>query len=268
MDLPLDTEGFAVHLENFDGPFDLLLSLIGKRKLDVTEIALAAVTDEFITYMRAGEDSWNLDQASHFLMVAATLLDLKAARLLPSAEVEDAEDIAALEARDLLFARLLQYRAFKQVGAFLGERLEQFAGSLPREVGLEPHFAALLPALIFPITPAQLAACAAGAIAPRTAPVVDFSHVHVSRVSVRQEAAALLGQIRTAGIASFRQLTAGKSRDVVVVRFLGLLELYRLGAVLFDQAEPLADLMVRWAGHEDGEYEITDPQAEYAQGEL
>ena len=115
--------GFEVHLDVFEGPFDLLLGLISKHKLDITEVALSQVTDEFIAYIRALADGWDLDQASYFLLVAATLLDLKAARLLPSGEVEDEEDLALLEARDLLFARLLQYRAYKEVAAVFAGRM-------------------------------------------------------------------------------------------------------------------------------------------------
>src|SRR6202161_2797894 len=126
--------GFQVHLDVFEGPFDLLLGLISKHKLDITEIALSQVTDEFIGYIRALADGWDLDQASYFLVVAATLLDLKAARLLPAGEVEDEEDLALLEARDLLFARLLQYRAYKAGAAVLAAQMAAANRIFPRRV--------------------------------------------------------------------------------------------------------------------------------------
>src|SRR5882757_2427530 len=149
--------GFEVHLDVFEGPFDLLLALISKHKLDITEIALSSVTDEFIAHIRAMSDAWDLDQASYFLVVAATLLDLKAARLLPSGEVDDEEDLALLDARDLLFARLLQYRAYKQVAAVFAERIAAEGRRYPRAVSLEEPFAQLLPEVLLGLGPAEFA---------------------------------------------------------------------------------------------------------------
>lgn len=267
------TSGFEVHLSNFQGPFDLLLGLISKHKLDITEIALATVTDEFIAYIRTAEragadggQSWDLGQVSEFLVVAATLLDLKAARLLPSGDVEDEEDLEFLEARDLLFARLLQYRAYKVVAADIGERLASEARRFPRTVTLEPHLAALLPELVWQIGPRELAVLAAKALAPRALPPgVDLSHVYSPTVSVREQAAVLVDRLRHGGAASFRALTAdAASTLVIVVRFLALLELFREGAVGFDQVSPLGELTVRWTGAEDGNvvvsHDFDDPQ--------
>ncbi|HYQ75967.1 MAG TPA: ScpA family protein [Cellulomonas sp.] len=254
-----------MHLENFSGPFDLLLGLISKHKLDITEVALAAVTDEFIAHIRAAERAeaaggrpWDLGQASEFLLVAATLLDLKAARLLPAGEVEDAEDLELLEARDLLFARLLQYRAYKVVAADIGTRLTEQGRRLPRTVQLEPHLAAMLPELIWQIGPAELAALAAKALAPPPPPPgVDLSHLHAPAVSVREQAAVLADRLRHGGAASFRTLTAdADSTLLVVARFLALLELFREGAVAFDQVTPLGELTVRWTGAEDGDVAV------------
>nr|WP_246131248.1 ScpA family protein [Cellulomonas aerilata] len=252
-----------MHLEVFTGPFDLLLGLISKHKLDITEVALAQVTDEFIAYIRAAETgtgTWDLGQASEFLVVAATLLDLKAARLLPSGEVEDAEDLELLEARDLLFARLLQYRAYKQVAATIDERLAAEGRRHPRVVQLEPEQAALLPELVWRIGPEQLAVLAARALAPRPeAPGVDVSHLHAPPVSVREQAAVLVDRLRRGGAASFRALVADAgSTAVVVVRFLALLELFREGAVAFDQVTPLTELTVRWTGSEEGDVAVSD----------
>ena len=241
-------EGFRVRLADFDGPFDLLLGLIAKHRLEVTELALHLVTDEFIAYIRTQEGAWDLDEATEFLVVAATLLDLKAARLLPSGEVEDEEDLALLEARDLLFARLLQYRAFKDVAGRFEALLRQEEQRHPRTVGLEEPFASLLPDVVL-LGAAELGLLAAAALAPKPEPLVATGHLHVPRVSVMEQGAIIAGRIRRATHATFRSLIQdAESRLVVVARFLALLELYRNGDVLFDQVTPLGDLHIRWTG--------------------
>jgi len=257
---PVGTAGFEVHLDNFTGPFDLLLGLIAKHKLDITEVALAQVTDEFIAYLRDAEKQWDLNRASEFLVVAATLLDLKAARLLPSADVEDAEDLDLLEARDLLFARLLQYRAYKQVAAHLAHRWATEGRRFPRTVALEPHVAALLPELVMQVGPDQLAALAAKALSPKAPPPgVDISHLHAPAVSVREQAAVLVDRLRHHGAVSFRTLVADAGSTIVVVaRFLAVLELFREGAVGFDQVTPLGELTVRWTGAAEGDVTVSD----------
>ncbi len=251
--------GFSLRVGDFEGPFDLLLTLIAKHKLEVTELALHRVTDEFIAYIRAQGSDWDLDEASGFLVVAATLLDLKAARLLPSGEVEDEEDLALLEARDLLFARLLQYRAFKEVAVLLAERMAVAARRLPRTVGLDPDLAMLLPEVLLGLGPAQFAALAARAMAPRPVPEVSIAHIHAPRVSVREQAAILVDRLRRNRISTFRALVADADSTLVVVgRFLALLELYREHAVVFEQLAPLGDLTIRWTGADDGEVAVTD----------
>jgi segregation and condensation protein A len=242
---------FRVRLDNFEGPFDLLLSLITRRQLDVTEVALSQVTDEFIAHLgTTGE--WDLGQATEFLVVAATLLDLKAARLLPSADVEDEEDLALLEARDLLFARLLQYRAYKLAAAYLGELDRAQARRHGRSIELEPQFAQLLPEVLIGISAERFAALAAGALRPKPAPVVMTDHVHMQRVSVREHMAVVRERVRRQGAATFRALVAECTSTLeVVARFLGLLELYRDGVIAFDQAAALAELRVRWVGTTD-----------------
>ena len=264
---PTGSSGFEVHLDVFSGPFDLLLGLIAKHKLDITEIALAKVTDEFIAHIRAAERAalqggkdWDLSQASEFLLVAATLLDLKAARLLPSAQVEDAEDLELLEARDLLFVRLLQYRAYKVVAGDLGTLLEAGSRRYGRQVPLEPHLAALLPELVWQMGADQLAELAARALTPPAPPPgVDISHLHAPVVSVRDQAAVLVDRLRHHGATTFRALTADAGEPVVVVvRFLALLELFREGAVAFDQVVPLGELTVRWTGSDDGDVTVSD----------
>ncbi|MDQ1696693.1 MAG: segregation and condensation protein [Frankiaceae bacterium] len=250
-------DSFHVHLAQFEGPFDLLLSLIAKRQLDVTLIALAQVTDEFIAHIRARGDDWDLDQASGFLVIAATLLDLKVARLLPSAEVDDEEDLALLEARDLLFARLLQYRAFKQLAALFQERFAREARRYPRAVPMEPGFAELLPEVLLGVGPEQFAAVAVRALAPRPTPVVAIDHLHAPKVSVREQAVLLAGRLRAAGAATFRGLSSdADSTLVVVARFLALLELYREGAVAFEQMSPLGELHIRWIASADADAEL------------
>ena len=240
--------GFQVHLDVFEGPFDLLLGLISKHKLDITEIALSSVTDEFIGYIRALADAWDLDQASYFLVVAATLLDLKAARLLPSGEVDDEEDLALLEARDLLFARLLQYRAYREVSGVLAGQMAAEAKRYPRRVPMEPRFADLLPEVLIGLGPAEFAAIAARVLAPRRPPTVSTSHLHVPRTSVREQAEILLARLRSVRRATFRQLIADCAGTFeVVARFLAVLELYRDGRVALDQVAPLGDLYVSWA---------------------
>jgi segregation and condensation protein A len=251
-DEPASPRGFEVHLDVFEGPFDLLLALISKHKLDITEIALSQVTDEFIAHISALAGDWDLDQASYFLVVAATLLDLKAARLLPSGEVDDEEDLALLEARDLLFARLLQYRAYKQVAAVLAGYLASEGRRYPRRVPMEPRFAALLPEVLMGLGPAEFAAIAARVLAPRRPPTVSVEHLHVPRTSVREQAEILAARLRTLRRATFRQLVADCAGTYeVVARFLAVLDLYRDGRVSLDQLAPLADLYVTWADPDD-----------------
>ena len=250
-------DGFQVSLPEFEGPFDLLLGLIAKHKLDVTTLALSKVTDEFIGYIRAMGDSWDLDQASEFLVIAATLLDLKAARLLPAAEVEDEGDLALLEARDLLFARLLQYKAYKHVATDLGRRHAAAGRMFPRSVKLEPSFADLLPEVIINLTPEQFAALAVKAMTPKTPPEVSVTHLHGSTVSVREQVAVLIEKMREFKTATFTKLCEDAPDTLTIVaRFLGLLELFRAADVMFDQPDAFAELTVSWTGAEEGEVEV------------
>jgi segregation and condensation protein A len=251
--------GFSVHVGDFEGPFDLLLQLISKHKLEVTELALHQVTDEFISYIRGQGTAWDLDEASSFLVVAATLLDLKAARLLPSGEVEDEEDLALLEARDLLFARLLQYRAFKEVAALFAESMSTAHRRVPRTVGLEAQFAALLPEVLLGLGPDQFAALAAKALAPKPIAEVGIGHIHVQKVSVREQAVIIADRMRRQRTSTFRALIADCETTMLIVgRFLALLELYRDAMVAFEQITPLGDLTIRWTGPDEGEITIVD----------
>ncbi|MGW9131652.1 segregation and condensation protein A [Streptomyces sp. NPDC055681] len=256
---PADDGRFTVRLANFEGPFDLLLQLISKHKLDVTEVALSKVTDEFMAHIRAMGVDWDLDQTTEFLVVAATLLDLKAARLLPAAEVEDEADLALLEARDLLFARLLQYRAYKRIAEIFSARLESEGRRFPRTVGLEPHHAELLPEVVISIGAEGFARLAVKAMQPKPKPQVYVDHIHAPLVSVREQAEIVVARLREAGEITFRTLTEDAPDTLTVVaRFLALLELYREKAVTLDQEEALGELMVRWAGGEAAEPAVTD----------
>lgn len=252
-DVPQDAGNgrFTVRLANFEGPFDLLLQLISKHKMDVTEVALSKVTNEFMAHLQAMGPDWDLDQTTEFLVVAATLLDLKAARLLPAAEVEDEADLALLEARDLLFARLLQYRAYKQIAAIFADRLEREALRRPRTVGLEPQHAELLPEVVLSTGPERFARLAVKAMQPRPQPQVYVDHIHAPLVSVREQAEHVIALLRERGTAVFGELTADAPDTLTVVaRFLALLELYREKAVALDQEEALGELRVRWTGGE------------------
>lgn len=269
MDITIETaeniapeSGFSVHLSNFDGPFDLLLQLISRHKLDITEVSLSLVTDEFISYIRALEltgEGWKLDQATEFLVVAATLLDLKAARLLPSGEVDDEEDLALLEARDILFARLLQYRAFKEIAASFQTMIEAADKSFPRVVALDPALSALLPEVLIGVGPERFAAIAERVLTPKVPPVVAIEHLHTPLVSVSEQSKLVVEALRRSKSMSFRSLCHGaQSTLVVVARFLALLDLYRQGNVRFNQVIALGELQISWTGSEEGEVEITD----------
>jgi segregation and condensation protein A len=255
-------KGFNVHLTNFDGPFDLLLQLISRHKLDITEVSLSLVTDEFISFIRKLEESgegWMLDQATEFLVIAATLLDLKAARLLPSGEIEDEEDLAILEARDILFARLLQYRAFKEIASDFQDRILAADKSFPRVVALDPALASLLPEVLIGVGAARFAAIAERVLTPRTAPVVAVEHLHSALVSVTEESKLVVEALRKSKVLSFRNLIQGADSTLVVVaRFLALLDLYRQGALRFEQVMALGELQISWVGSDEGEILVTD----------
>ncbi|MFI6854911.1 segregation and condensation protein A [Streptomyces sp. NPDC050416] len=245
---------FKVRLANFEGPFDLLLQLISRHKLDVTEVALSKVTDEFMAYIRAMGPDWDLDETTEFLVVAATLLDLKAARLLPAAEVEDEADLALLEARDLLFARLLQYRAYKQIADIFSGRLDDEARRYPRTVGLEPHHAELLPEVVISIGAEGFAKLAVKAMQPKPKPQVYVDHIHAPLVSVQEQAGIVVARLKELGEARFRELVADTDDTLTVVaRFLALLELYREKAVELEQETALGELLVRWTGGDGDE---------------
>ena len=253
---------FSLHLDNFDGPFDLLLQLISRHKMDITEIALGTVTNEFISYIKQLENSengWDLDKTTEFLVVAATLLDLKAAKLLPSGQIDDEADLALLEARDLLFARLLQYRAFKELSAIFAGRIEREEKSFARLVALEPHLAQLLPEVLIGVGSQRFAAIANRVLTPKTTPTFSTEHIYRPLVSVAEQALKVVEHLRRSSRVTFRALIAdADSTLVVVARFLALLELYKEGVVRFEQVISLGELQISWVGTAQGEVRVSD----------
>jgi segregation and condensation protein A len=259
-------EGFSVSLSNFSGPFDLLLSLISKHELDITEVSLSRVTDEFISYLRGVESERELDQASEFLVVAATLLDLKVAGLLPQGELVDAEDVALLEARDLLFARLLQYRAFKEAAQWFSTGLDAESTRHFRSVRLEEKYRRQTPELVWTLSVDDFAALAALAFAPRELPTVGLDHLHAPLVSIREQAAHVVALLRRGEPMTFRQLIAGADQlGVIVARFLAVLELYRSGSIGYDQIEPLGELTLHWTAEHWNDDSLANLGADYDQ---
>lgn len=267
---PIDA-GFSVALSNFSGPFDLLLSLISKHEMDITEVSLSRVTDEFIAYLRGLDSEKELDQASEFLVVAATLLDLKVAGLLPQGELVDAEDVALLEARDLLFARLLQYRAFKEASAWFGSHLELESSRHARTVRLEEKYRQQTPELVWTLSAADFAAIATLAFTPRDIPVVGLDHLHAPLVSIREQAAHIVAVLRGGEPTTFRQLISGldhesgSQKGIVIARFLAVLELYRHAAIAFEQLEPLGELTLRWTAESWTDDSLANLGADYDQ---
>ena len=250
---------FAVNVDGFSGPFDLLLSLISKHKLEVTVLALHSVTDDFVAHLKSQGDAWDLDETTEFLVIAAILLDLRASRLLPGESIDDEEDLALLEARDLLFARVLQYRAFKDASVHFGELLYAAPPRVSREVGLDPELLTLLPDVTMNISTAHFAELAVRAMTPKVPESVSVTHIHAPAVSVREQAAIIATQLQRGGQMSFRSLIRD-CPDVlhIVARFLALLELFRESAVTFEQAGPLSELLVRWTAVQDADVSVTD----------
>ena len=253
-----NTKQFNIKLDQFEGPFDLLLSLIAKHELEVTALALHIVTDDFLSYIKNQGSEWDLNEATEFLVIAATLLDLKTARLLPSGEVEDEEDIARLEARDLLFARLMQYKAFKEVSVWINDQFNLEAKRYPRSVSLEPQFANLLPEVLLGLGPHELARLAARALESKNIPAISLAHLHAPAVSVREQAGIIVERLRKVGSATFRSLITGVEIPVVVARFLAILELFRESQITLEQEAPLQDLYIKWVGQSEGDIELTD----------
>jgi len=234
---------YQVHLEVFEGPFDLLLQLIAKRKLDITEVDLADITSDFLASLGDLADL-DLETATRFLVIAATLIELKAARLLPRDERDELEDLLG-ETRDLLYARLLEYRAFRQLADLVATRLEQHAIYLGRDAPLDAPWRSLVPDAPLDLSVDDLARMAALATRPRPEPVVEFGHIRRTFISIQDAATSVLDRLGAPGGSSvFSRLITGRTRGDAVVFFLALLELYKLGHLELEQPDHHADLTV------------------------
>lgn len=258
------SNGFSLNIGNFEGPFDLLLSLISKHQVDITSISLSQVTNDFIAYVRTLEDADQLEEASEFLVVAATLLDIKIAELLPKGEVVDAEDVALLEARDLLFARLLQYRAFKDISSWFQTAIALESRRVYRSVRLDDRFKTQRPELVWTVSLEDFARLAEETMAPREIPMVGLTHLHAPRISIREQAAEVVALLRTATTLTFRELISSvRDRAVLVARFLAILELYRMSAVSFEQSESLGPLQITWRAEDFDDEQLSALGADY-----
>jgi len=258
------SNGFSLNIGNFEGPFDLLLSLISKHQVDITSISLSQVTNDFIAYVRTLENADQLEEASEFLVVAATLLDIKIAELLPKGEVVDAEDVALLEARDLLFARLLQYRAFKDISSWFQTAIAFESRRVYRSVRLDDRFKTQRPELVWTVSLEDFARLAEETMAPREIPMVGLTHLHAPRISIREQAAEVVALLRAATTLTFRELISSvRDRAVLVARFLAILELYRMSAVSFEQSESLGPLQITWRAEDFDDEQLSALGADY-----
>lgn len=241
--------GFEVTTPVFEGPFDLLLHLILSEQVDIHEVSLARIVDAFLTEIERMENL-DLDVATEFLLIAATLVELKARRLLPGREDVDLdEELALWEERDLLLARLLECKTFKDVGQVFARYSTLADSSWPRVAGPEEPFASLVPDLMDGITPAKLLRAAERGLTPKPVPKVELFHVTQVRVSVAEALEELLDELPRVGRITFRRLTDGLvERLEVVVRFLALLEMFKQGYVGLEQAERFGDIEVVWIG--------------------
>lgn len=234
---------YEVNLDVFQGPFDLLLQLIAKRKLDITQVDLADITQDFLASLD-GIEQLDLETATRFLVVAATLIELKAARLLPREHAEELEDLLG-EARDLLYARLLEYRAFRDAGLLLQVRLEEHGDFHGRTAPLDPEWRRLVPHAPLGIGVADLARLAALATAPRPEPTVRLDHIRRTFITIQDAATRLLGRVTRPGDRTgFTDLVVGERRGDAIVFFLAMLELYKLGHLDLDQPDHRGDLTV------------------------
>ncbi|HEV2754891.1 MAG TPA: ScpA family protein [Actinomycetota bacterium] len=242
---------YEVKLEVFEGPIDLLLHLITRQRVDIYDVSLSQITEEYLAAIE-GLDGTDLETATSFLVVAATLLELKSARLLPG-RAGDEEAGHLLEERDLLLARLVECATFRDAGAWLARGLEAGGAFHGRSVGLEDRFVDLAPKLVVKTSPERLGALAAALLAPRPAPEVDVSHVAPIRATVRDAILEVAGFLSSRpGPAAFRELCSGVSERIdVVVRFLALLELFKAGAVDLVQVERFGDIRAEWTGFAD-----------------
>jgi segregation and condensation protein A len=257
---------FQLSLDNFEGPFDLLLTLIGRHELDITQVALARVTDEFLSYVKQLDAKQEMESVSEFLVVAATLIDLKLASLLPQGEVVDSEDVALLEARDLLFARLLQYRAFKELSAWFNTAFELEAQRIPRTVRLEEQYRNIRPQLKWDTSLDEFYRAALSAFTPKEIPGIGLTHLISNKVSIREQVEIIVQRLRSARSILFYQLIVDtKDRAEFVARFLGVLELYRIGAISILQPTVFGEITLSWEAENFNSHDLDGLGTDYEQ---
>jgi segregation and condensation protein A len=239
---------YVVKTEVFEGPFDLLLHLIARQQVDIWQVSLSGITEDYLAEVRRMHEL-NLEVATEFLVVAATLLELKAARLLPSPDGGPDEIEAALEERDLLFARLLQYRAYKQVAELFGARMLKQLAYVPRRVGADDLLVHVAPNLLTGVQPADLARLAAAAFTPAPVPEVSTEHIAPVRLTVSEAVLELAGRLRLSGPVAFESLLGHPAPTIeVVINFLALLELYKRSLIELEQTATFGAIMVSWSG--------------------
>jgi segregation and condensation protein A len=242
---------YVVKTEVFEGPFDLLLHLIARQRVDLWQVSLSRITEDYLAEIRRMREL-DLEVATEFLVVAATLLELKAARLLPAPDANPDEIEAVLEERDLLFARLLQYRAYKQVAGLFGARLAEQAAYHPRRVGAEDLLRRIVPELLVGVTPEELARLAAAALTPVPPPDVTTTHIPPPRLSVAEAVIDLARRLHDQGMSTFEDLVGRQAVPIeIVIGLLAVLELYKRSLVELDQASTFADITVRWTGGDE-----------------
>jgi segregation and condensation protein A len=253
---------YQVKLEVFQGPFDLLLHLIAKRELDIYEVSLAAITEEYLEHLKQMREL-DLEVATEFLVVAATLIEMKAGRLLPGPP-RDEEDLLALSERDVLIARLLEYRAFKDAAARFAELIDANAGYVGREAGPGADFAHLIPDVLAKVSVHRLADLAVTALTPKEPPHVDTSHITPIRVSVGDAAKEIAARLQQTGTATFRALASDAGNKLeVIVRFLALLELVKRGYADVAQSTNFGEIEATWIAGKDVVLEGLDTEDEW-----
>jgi segregation and condensation protein A len=253
---------YEVKLEVFEGPIDLLLHLITRQRVDIYDVSLSSITDEFLRALE-GVDALDLEAATGFLIVAATLLELKAARLLPGRALDGA-DGPLLEERDLLLARLVECATYREAGAWISRALEEGSHFNPRLAGLEAPFIDLAPDLLAKTTPMDLGEAAARILAPRPVYALDVSHVAPITISVRDTMLDVAGRLQELGKVTLAELCpVGTERIEVVVHFLALLELFKAGAIEIGQIERFGEIEASWTGDVDPQELVLEGADEY-----
>ena len=252
---------YTVTTPVFEGPFDLLLHLITREQVDLWEVSLSEIVDSYVATLAEMRAALDLEVATEFLLIASVLLELKTRRLLPGRDdVELEEELALWEERDLLLARLLECKTFKDAAADMQRAMESAGRSWPRVAGLEERYAKLVPDVLAGVTADKLREVMEGLLTPKPQARVLLDHVAPIRVSVGDAVAELIDELPRVGRISFARLTSGLvERLQVIVRFLALLELYKQGSVDLDQPTTFAELQVVWLGLPEGAWGVERP---------